>query len=505
MSCVDVCRRKGYVNAIEYGITKAYAFTRNWSVWEAFREFAQNALDEMQEVTGRVPDFYPCRHERGRSVVFDTGRGLGVGNLLIGVSEKKPWQRGKFGEGLKIAMLVLVANGYKVIIKSRDKVIEPIIAPIDIEGVRHEVFCVCYKSGEPAVEGTEVHIFSPGLCKTFSNRFVQGLSPKCFPAPALYIDGGWYNIIDKKCTRGESWVYVRDIYVSSLKDAMGRDGIFSYNLYDVSLDESRRIASWASVRKEMWKVFMKVLEQSALGDATFRGVARTFVKKLIEDCNNDSLAESDMFVGWEKPDEIVRGELLRLVDEAIGADTVLLNSTELIDLAKYLNVKYVECKRTWFGPYIERIGHAHKLRELGGMKLKDTIAKDKMPARVRRVIEVLEQIAEALFQLSRHGVEVQYAILEKALGLAYKGDRLIVVDYRHLLDRCKQGHSACLRFYLATVGHELAHILSDSGDVTPDFERALTNIIGEANTNAILNARQLSKLLEGLKKALKQF
>ena len=50
MSCREKCRELGFEDAIEYGIVKEYAWTRGWGLWELFREFVQNALDEMHVV-----------------------------------------------------------------------------------------------------------------------------------------------------------------------------------------------------------------------------------------------------------------------------------------------------------------------------------------------------------------------------------------------------------------------------------------------------------------------
>ena len=498
MSCLKACRDMGYTDAIEYGITKAYAFTRNWGAWEAFREFVQNALDEMHEVLGRRPEYYPCRTNELRwTIVYDRGRGLGVDSLLIGVSEKKPWQRGRFGEGLKIALLTLAARDVWVWIRSRDKLIHPIIAPKTVDGKTVEVFCICYKGGERPVEGTEIVIPSIDLCDLFRDRFVQGLDPKCILA-TIQEDEAWYDVIDKSCTAGESKVYVRDIYVSSLKEAVGRDGIFSYNLYNVMLDESRRIPSWASVTDQMWVLIRKVMERSAMGDEAFRRIARTYVEKLVEDCARNRLAESEIFLDKEAVSEISR-----LVDEIVGADRVVLRSTHLIDLAKYLRVKYLEC-RTWFGDYVERVlDHKHKLMKLGLPKEVDVVTKDKMPEDVRRVVEILEQIADVLFEIKHRGVTINYALINKALGLTYQGTRLITVNYEQLLYNCRYDYYPCLEFYMSVVGHELAHIVSDSDDVTPEFERALTNIIGLATANAIHHAGKIAKLVQELKEAFK--
>jgi hypothetical protein len=234
----------GYDDGIEYGFTKKYVETRNWGVWELFREIVQNALDEMHEVKGFRPTEYPCRVEYrpgvgSVTIVEDTGRGISIHHLLVGTSEKRPGQRGKFGEGLKLSLLAAVARGIGVIIRSGDKEILPTLVTREIEGRYFDIFCVCYKKGLPDIAGTRVEIIGHELCDEFRTRLVQGLPSDCrlYTSQEVYGDKHkWYDVIDKKCTSDEPYIYVRDIYVSTMKEAAERDACFSYNLFEVMLN-----------------------------------------------------------------------------------------------------------------------------------------------------------------------------------------------------------------------------------------------------------------------------
>jgi len=86
---------------ITYPISLQYR--KEWGMWEAIREIKQNALDE-------CGGFIETRYSDGLEI-RDKGNGLAVRHLLFGVSDKDGvTTRGKFAEGLKIAMVVCLRN-----------------------------------------------------------------------------------------------------------------------------------------------------------------------------------------------------------------------------------------------------------------------------------------------------------------------------------------------------------------------------------------------------------
>ena len=110
---------------IIYPITLEYR--KHWKEWEAIRELIQNALDSDKQTT-RI------YKQDGNLIIEDKGKGLQVKHLLLGISEKQDKEntRGQFGEGLKIALIVLKRLGYDVEIISNN--LHCTIDTIDIEG-----------------------------------------------------------------------------------------------------------------------------------------------------------------------------------------------------------------------------------------------------------------------------------------------------------------------------------------------------------------------------------
>ena len=76
----------------------------SWGPWHIVRELGQNAFDA-------DPDFRVFK-DNGTLVVEDGGESLEERHLILGVTEKDEADRGKFGEGLKLALLILTRMGY---------------------------------------------------------------------------------------------------------------------------------------------------------------------------------------------------------------------------------------------------------------------------------------------------------------------------------------------------------------------------------------------------------
>jgi hypothetical protein len=96
-------------NRIVYPIVKDYA--SGWTVHHAIKEIIANALDTKQKVKMTQKD--------GFISIEDGGEGLSKQNLLFGSTNKDDSQIGMFGEGLKMASLVLARHNrqFKVVTK----------------------------------------------------------------------------------------------------------------------------------------------------------------------------------------------------------------------------------------------------------------------------------------------------------------------------------------------------------------------------------------------------
>ena len=508
MSCRDACIKMGYDDGIEYGIARRYVETRKWGLWETFREFVQNALDEMHEVRGARPREYPCRMEyKGYTpvtVIADEGRGLSIHHLLLGTSEKKPWQRGKFGEGLKLALLASAHRGIKVVIRSGDKEIIPTFVTRVIEGVPVDVFCVCYKRGLPEVRGTRVEIHGHLLCDEYSDRFVQGLPSECIKFS--YSDAEWYDIIDTKCTDHKSYVYVRDIYVATMDEAEGKPAGFSYNLFNVAIDESRRIPSGGSIRSEVRRLWYMVSARASQGDPKARETLKEVLRFIIRNCRPGYGPDIPVEVDMDTFTYVYGGsaEAVReAFEELYGEDTIFIYDEELRKFAEYVGAKHIYCPQP-VGYSLEKILRSvEKLRRYMEKKIKGVVRKEDMRPKTRRVVELLEEIARILLDVPSAEVKVQYAWLDEEIhGMSDIPTKTITLNLWHLERYCRRYWDSCLSWYIAALGHELAHVYSRANDATVEFEKMLTEIMGIATTNAIQHSTRIAELVRELDSAL---
>lgn len=101
-------------------------YVKGWNAEMAIREVVQNHLDTMEQFSckGRVTH----NVKNGTATFRDHGPGLALRHLALGVSEKGDGARGKYGEGLKLAMLVLARSGRNIVVHTEGRRITPYIA-----------------------------------------------------------------------------------------------------------------------------------------------------------------------------------------------------------------------------------------------------------------------------------------------------------------------------------------------------------------------------------------
>lgn len=222
----------GEWHEIAYPISLQYR--KHWGEWEAIREIVQNALDECGD--------FEVIQDGQDTIIRDSGSGLAVKHLLFGVSEKKSKDsRGRFGEGLKIALVVLKRLGYDVTIRSNG--LEVKTATHEIEG--EQCLKLLYRRIDNHVNGTEV-IIHGYQGSVFEDRFTTSKNPVW---RGTTIWGDKAEIYEEDQPK----LYVKDIYVQDLPNAM-----FSYNLWDVKLEESRNIADSWSLSYEIGRLWENV-------------------------------------------------------------------------------------------------------------------------------------------------------------------------------------------------------------------------------------------------------
>jgi len=98
-------------------------YVSHWGIWEACRELLQNALDQADRNADSAVVF---EYDRGTELltIGATNCHLDPRTLLLGETDKScdTSQRGRFGEGYKLAILVFVRMGYDVVVRNGTEV-----------------------------------------------------------------------------------------------------------------------------------------------------------------------------------------------------------------------------------------------------------------------------------------------------------------------------------------------------------------------------------------------
>ena len=106
-------------------LTISKDYVTDWGVWEAIRELSQNSLDSADKTETKPIINY---HKETKSMIFISEKAhLSTTTLILGGGNKmtEDTQRGKFGEGYKLALVVLLRLGINVTIYNGSEVWEP--------------------------------------------------------------------------------------------------------------------------------------------------------------------------------------------------------------------------------------------------------------------------------------------------------------------------------------------------------------------------------------------
>lgn len=225
---------------IPLSIAKSYV--SHWSWWEGIRELLQNAVD-----TG---DFDVQTTWNGQIIINSRGGKIPVSALLMGKSGKEDDEDtiGKFGEGMKLAFLVLGRLGADVVVHNDDECWRPSFQYS--ETFQEECLAV---GVYPAEEATgDVRICISGvpekIIELVEDRFlpIKGITP-------IYTarNGEAYEKDDEK----DCSVYVNGIFIAKIKGKYKFDYNFRPSAF--TLDRDRNTAKDFEVRWEASKLLMQ--------------------------------------------------------------------------------------------------------------------------------------------------------------------------------------------------------------------------------------------------------
>lgn len=400
---------------IDYPVSTGYR--KEWGDWEAIREIMQNAFDSDEQVQ--------MDYEDGVLTIRDRGEGFSLRHLLIGESEKDGVETiGKFGEGLKFALLTLLRQDRETLIRSNGLTLKPEL--IEMFGVK--TMRINYETAPRPLQGTKVVV--AGLKESFRDRF-------------LSLDKG-ENFVSRPLLNRPGKLYIKGIYVSEIKSIAG---------YNLKIERENPLSG--SV--DSWKV------QNGIEGIITSTNNREYIEKLLQVVASDPKRICEEFScgswhsTWIKSHPKVWSDA---VEKIFGKKVCLSTSPPLSREAEYRGFKVLYCA-------------AYFLKGTMNTDM-EVILSDNRPDFIEHEFESLSDIEKdnlrkvcwlifETYYVTPHLLIGTFTENPNTLGISLY-NRYIKIAYKILKD---------FDSLYETLIHEFVHYHYGHADLTPEFQDSL--------------------------------
>lgn len=258
----------------------ALTYVSEWGLWEAIRELYSNAID--------AGGWYNVTDGDGNLHIHNLGV-MPLNSLIMGVSQKPNTVNpiGQYGEGMKLAMLVLHRMGYPVIICSGNNVIRPVTLVESLEGELTPagnglwlsndfvgVLGVEITSG-PYRDDTVVCIQNWDGNPDFVDRFIALEDDRI-----SYRDDLGRAILSQV----NPDIFVKGVWTEKAQ-LNGKQLAFGYNFVDVKMNRDRSTIESSSLHREIARIWANVSDPD--------------LWELFFIACRDGFKESEVQLGWE--------------------------------------------------------------------------------------------------------------------------------------------------------------------------------------------------------------
>ena len=284
-------------NQLTTNLTLQYC--KDWSLWEATREIVSNSLD----ICGNVPTLNFNQH----LTISDTGGGIELKELcLLGVSHKTTSDSiGKFGEGLKIALIIFARLGYITEIRSKNFVCT--VKPIEYFG--EKVLQFNWEFVQSLQVGTEIKILN--ISSEHVNEIEGFIKEKFVSSDTVKI----FEFEGNSIMSGDS-LFNKKVFVQKLDNSK-----FSYDLKSLRLERDRNTASNWDISYYMGNLISQITDKHLITE---------FFKIFKTDCLESQIKEFYPNSKW-----------IETFKELFGNNATITNNQEIIAKARYKGIKAV--------------------------------------------------------------------------------------------------------------------------------------------------------------------
>lgn len=420
---------------MDYGISENYV--KKWTISSAIRELISNGLDADKETCHeRVNDGLHLRWMDGKGVILNQGIKMERRHLLIGESEKGDSQIGQFGEGLKLAALVLCREGRAIEVASGTDRYSFYMANNDF-GVR--TLGVHLTTDAFPLDGTQVTFD----CTETEFNEAKGLF-RC------------YNEVEAVEEHGEAGILSTsgDIYILGVKVCTLEDAVLSYDLDDKTLvNRDRTVVDNAKLK-------------SAIKDQLARLHDPVTIQKLLTGALNPSAYERGLLFfpnhmsAWKEAVKSLWGEKVCTISE----------KGEKNANAEYLHYKVVDLGHG-LNQVLNYYCKVAKADEVTGDAAEKAVPKKQLTKEERANINKAKAFCVKHYKYFSDNIfkEDHITVLVTETFDDYKhgqieDDKFLYVN-RRIVDNLPR--------LIAVMLHELAHHRSAAGDCNSQFERYL--------------------------------
>jgi len=410
-------------------------YVSDWGAWEVVRELCSNAMDA-------DPNFRIHKDDNGSLLVCDDGDGMSIRHLLFGISEKEEGSRGQFGEGLKLALLVLTRMELRADIYSGD--LHLWNEPDEIDGT--PVFAVCWKKIEPQTfdSGTIIEVYN-WPHSIYEQRFLRPGDPRI-----VFTDQFGRSILEQESPD----IFVKGIWVCpGTTSGYGTGYTFGYDLPDIKMNRDRAVINTWDLNYEVAKVWASVTDY----DLLYR--FWTAVK--------DNAAEHYCNMAGAK----IRSSpnMKRAFQDVFGKNVVIGTDEHMKNEAQYRGATVLDGTNVGTGLAEMVTGlvgsDAEYVQEMEGTDVvfqPDKKLEDHRLKNLRTIRRLAKRIGNDRQQIKA------YIMPSRILGEAYQGNI-----------RVSTGVLDDLEDTIATWLHEQAHITSGTDDATAAHANAIAEIGAE--------------------------
>ena len=423
-------------------------YVKDWGKWETIRELVSNSFDadpnwcmgieqsKEQEEEIAAEGSLTVESSAGRKLwIEDKGNGLALKHLLFGISEKDNEEkaRGQFGEGLKLAFLVLTRMGLTA--HAYTGGLHLWNEPHSIED--QEVFKIVWENGQDT-SGTRIEIYD-WQYETFEDRFLRPGDPRI-----IHTDAFGRSILEQT----DPDVFVKGIWVQKA-NAWGRSYRFGYDLIDAKMNRDRGMLNSWDANQEIGKVWASVGSVDLL---------ERFWRAVEDDCREKGAyvygSSIESRASFEKAFKRVYGKFAVTSTDEQTTEMAEHMGAEIVDVGYSLNDLVKELAGT-DGDYIQEINGTSNVH----------VPDKKLAESQRKVLRLLRRLSK---RIGFQGKIDSYVFDEKVMGVAYKGNVQISIA------KLKGGEEAeAIKIMI----HEIAHTRMQSSG--RGFEEAMMDVASE--------------------------